>query len=58
MQNQFLNEAMLAYCEREQLTFTRGRPEVKNDQNFVEVRRFGASEMASKMQEVENTTTF
>jgi hypothetical protein len=33
---EFVNEAMVAYCEREHLTFTRGRPEVKNDQCFVE----------------------
>jgi hypothetical protein len=28
---EFINEALLAYCEREQITFTRGRPEQKND---------------------------
>jgi hypothetical protein len=39
---EFINEIILAYCEREHLTFTRGRPECKNDQCFVEVRRFGA----------------
>ena len=33
---EFLNETLIAYCEREQLTFTRGRPYVKNDQCFVE----------------------
>ena len=33
---EFLNETILAYCEREHLTFTRGRPECKNDQCFVE----------------------
>ena len=27
---------MLAYCEAEQITFTRGREGLKNDQNFVE----------------------
>lgn len=33
---EFINEALLAYCEREQITFTRGRPEQKNDQCYVE----------------------
>ena len=33
---EFLNETLIAYCEREELTFTRGRPFVKNDQCFVE----------------------
>ena len=54
---EFINEAMIAYCEQAHITFTRGRPYVKNDQCFVEVRRFGACEIASKMQEVENTIT-
>jgi hypothetical protein len=27
---------MLAYCEREQITFTRGHPEQKNDQCYIE----------------------
>jgi hypothetical protein len=39
---EFLNESLIAYCEQEQMTFTRGRPYLKNDQCFVEVRRFGA----------------
>jgi hypothetical protein len=30
------SSSMVAYCEREHLTFTRGRPEIKNDQCFVE----------------------
>jgi hypothetical protein len=33
---EFLTYAMLAYCEREQITFTRGRVANKNDQCFVE----------------------
>ncbi len=33
---EFINETILAYCEREHLTFTRGRPECKNDQCFIE----------------------
>ena len=32
----YINEIILAYCEREHLTFTRGRPECKNDQCHVE----------------------
>ncbi len=33
---EFLNTDLLAYCEREQITFTRGRVAKKNDQCFVE----------------------
>ena len=40
---EFINEAVIAYCEQAHITFTRGRPYLKNDQCFVEVRRFGAS---------------
>ena len=34
--SEFLNWELIAYCEQEQLTFTRGRPGVKNDQCHVE----------------------
>lgn len=34
--SEFINAELLAYCEREQLTFTRGRVAKKNDQCFVE----------------------
>jgi Integrase core domain len=33
---EFLNEEVVAYCEKEQITFTRGRPYQKRDQCFVE----------------------
>ena len=33
---EFLNEELIAYCEQEHLTFTRGRPAIKNDQCHVE----------------------
>src|SRR6266700_7548465 len=33
---EFINDALIAYCEQEQMTFTRGRPYLKNDQCFVE----------------------
>ncbi|GCE22195.1 tyrosine-type recombinase/integrase [Dictyobacter kobayashii] len=33
---EFMNELLLSYCEQEQITFTRGRPTLKNDQCFVE----------------------
>ncbi len=33
---EFINEVVIAYCEQEQMTFTRGRPSLKNDQCFVE----------------------
>ncbi len=33
---EFINEALIAYCEHEHITFTRGRPYLKNDQCFVE----------------------
>ena len=32
----FINEVMVAYCEQEHITFTRGRPYQKRDQCFVE----------------------
>jgi hypothetical protein len=34
--SEFLNEELIAYCEQEHLTFTRGCPAVKNDQCHVE----------------------
>ncbi len=34
--SEFLNEALIAYCEQHQLTFTRGRPGFKNEQAHVE----------------------
>ncbi len=33
---EFINEVMVAYCEQEQITFTRGRPYQKRDHCFVE----------------------
>ncbi|GCE22211.1 integrase catalytic domain-containing protein [Dictyobacter kobayashii] len=33
---EFINEAVLSYCEQEQISFTRGRPALKNDQCYVE----------------------
>jgi hypothetical protein len=33
---EFINESVIAYCEQEQISFTRGRPNLKNDQCFVE----------------------
>jgi len=33
---EFLNAELIAYCEREKITFTRGRPYRKNDQCYVE----------------------
>jgi hypothetical protein len=34
--SEFLNQQVLRYCEREQITFTRGRAYKKNDQCYVE----------------------
>jgi hypothetical protein len=34
--SEFLNQELLSYCEREQITFTRGRAYKKNDQCYVE----------------------
>ena len=31
-----INEALITYCKQEHITFTRGRPSLKNDQCFVE----------------------
>src|SRR5947209_4739121 len=33
---EFINEAVIAYCEQARISFTRGRPNLKNDQCFVE----------------------
>src|SRR5256885_939866 len=33
---EFISEAVIAYCEQAHMTFTRGRPYLKNDQCFVE----------------------
>jgi hypothetical protein len=33
---EFINEVIVAYCEQEHITFTRGRPYQKRDQCFVE----------------------
>jgi site-specific recombinase XerD len=33
---EFINDALLTYCEAQQITFTRGRPLLKNDQCYVE----------------------
>jgi site-specific recombinase XerD len=34
--HEFINECLLTYCDAEQITFTRGREGLKNDQCFVE----------------------
>jgi Integrase core domain/Phage integrase family len=34
--SEFINEHLLAYCEQEGITFTRGREDLKNDQCYVE----------------------
>src|SRR6266581_7693350 len=33
---EFINEVLIAYCEQEHISFTQGRPYLKNDQCFVE----------------------
>ncbi len=33
---EFINEVLIAYCEQAHISFTRGRPYLKNDQCFVE----------------------
>ena len=33
---EFINDLLVSYCETEQITFTRGRPGLKNDQCYVE----------------------
>src|SRR5947207_4940918 len=33
---EFITEVVIAYCEQERISFTRGRPSLKNDQCFVE----------------------
>jgi site-specific recombinase XerD len=34
--SEFINASLFTYCEEEGLTFTRGRPDLKNDQCFME----------------------
>jgi len=34
--SEFINETLMRYCEAQQITFTRGRPQLKDDQCFVE----------------------
>jgi hypothetical protein len=34
--SEFINMELLAYCEREHITFTRGRPQKSNDQCYIE----------------------
>jgi len=33
---EFINKVVITYCEQERISFTRGRPSLKNDQCFVE----------------------
>jgi hypothetical protein len=35
---EFINQTLFAYCRREQISFSRGRPYKKNDQAYVEQR--------------------
>ena len=35
---EFINDLLLSYCEAEHITFTRGRPALKNDQCYKERR--------------------
>ena len=37
---EFINDTLLRYCEKETITFSRGRPYKKNDQCFVEQKNF------------------
>ena len=34
--SEFINDVVLAYCQREQIEFTRSRPYLENDQAWVE----------------------
>ncbi len=40
--SEFINNELQRYCEREQLTFTRGRAGRKNDNAFVEEKNWSA----------------
>jgi hypothetical protein len=37
---EFINQTLFAYCRREQISFSRGRPYKKNDQAYVEQRNY------------------
>jgi hypothetical protein len=44
--SEFVNEQLAAYCRKEAIPFTRGRPYRKNDQAFVEQRNWSAVRQA------------
>jgi transposase InsO family protein len=44
--SEFVNEQLTAYCQKEGIGFTRGRPYRKNDQAFVEQRNWTAVRQA------------
>jgi hypothetical protein len=37
---EFITDAVISYCEQEQITFTRGRPSLKNDQCFCRTEKW------------------
>jgi hypothetical protein len=46
---EFFNEEVVAYCEQEQMTFTRGRPHQKRDQCFVEQKNGAVVRKAGRL---------
>jgi hypothetical protein len=46
---EFINEVIVAYCEHEHITFTRGRPYQKRDQCFVEQKNGAIVRKASRL---------
>ena len=38
--SEFINDELIRYCEREQITFTRARPYRKNDSCFIEQKNW------------------
>ena len=47
---EFINERLLVYCDTQQITFTRGREGIKNDQNFVEQMNGSSASFVLRLQ--------
>ena len=43
--SEFINDELIRYCEREQITFTRARPYRKNDSCFIEQKNWSVIKM-------------
>jgi hypothetical protein len=53
---EFINHHLLRYCQREKITFTRGRPYKKNDSCFIEQKNYSIVRRAVGYARYEGTT--